>query len=99
MAQSNVPGKLCYLIHGSHSGDLAQCQDFQTAVNAELPGKVILVDSNSREARELTGFFALTDHRLPVLLIVREDDSLAYHWTASLPTVDNTLYHLRQIGD
>lgn len=99
MSQSNTRGTVCYLIHTSHFSDLTLCSDFQVAINTELPNKVVLVESNSREAHELIKFFALTDQRFPVFLIVREDDSLAYNWTTHLPTVDDTLYHLRQIGD
>ena len=99
MPEANIQGTVCYLIHGSHSSDLTQAQDFQTAINTQIPGKVYLVDDNAREAHELISFFALTDLRFPIFLIVREDDSLAYEWTSTLPMVDDVLYRLHQIGD
>lgn len=99
LPQSNLPGTLCYLIHSGHSGDIGHSQDFQKAVNEQLPDKVFLVENNSHEARELIEFFALTDLRFPIFLIVREDDSLSYEWTTTLPEVDDVLYRLHQIGD
>jgi len=99
LPQSNQPGTICYLIHGGHTSDTTQARDFQKAINDRLPNKVVLIDNNSQESRELVNFFALTDLRFPIFLIVREDDSLSYEWTTTLPTVEDVLYHLHQIGD
>ena len=99
MPQADIRGTICYVICGSHPSDVTQCQDFQTAIHAQRPGKVFIVDHNSNEARALLDFFALTTAMMPVSLLVREDDSLAYEWTSTLPVVDDVLYRLNQIGD
>ena len=99
LPQSNLPGTLCYIIYGSHPNDAVQAQDFQATINEQHPNKVVLFEHNSREARGLIDFFSLTDLRYPVLLIVREDDSLAYQWSTTLPTPEDLMYHLHQIGD
>jgi len=99
MPQSDVRGTICYVIYGSHPSELTQSQDFQTAIHAQRPGKVFLIDHNSNEARALLDFFAMTTAMMPVSLLVREDDSLAYEWSGSLPIADDVLYRLNQIGD
>ena len=99
MPQADVRGTICYVICGSHPSDMTQSQDFQAAIHAQQPGKVFIFDHNSNEARALLDFFALTSALMPVSLLVREDDSLAYEWSGSLPVADDVLYRLHQIGD
>jgi len=95
----DIPGALCYVIYGSHPQDIAQANHFQNTVHEQLPNKIHLLDKNSSEARSLLDFYAITDNRYPISLLVQEDDTLAYQWTNNLPVTQDLVYHFRQIGD
>lgn len=99
MSVGNQQGSTCYVIFGSHPDDEKLATEFQEEINAEHPNKVYLVDKNSNDARQLLQFYAIHDNRFPMLLLVREDDSLSYHWSGTLPTIDDVIYRLHQIGD
>jgi len=97
--QTDTPGTLCYVIHGNRTEELEAAAAFQGTVHQQIPGKVCLIDKNSHDARAILEFYAITDTRFPISLLVREDDALAYEWSSALPTTEDVLYHLNQIGD
>lgn len=99
LSVGNQQGSACYIIHGSRPDDIQQVTEFQADVHQEYPNKVVLIEKNSHDARELTRFYSIHDNRYPLLLLVREDDSLTYQWSSSLPNVQDLTYRLRQIGD
>ena len=99
LSVGNERGATCYVIHGSHPSDQKDALDFQGAVSAEHPGRVVLLDKNSSESRAVIEFYAISDNRFPLALLVREDDSLAYMWSAQLPADEDLRYHLHQIGE
>lgn len=99
LSVGNQRGATCYVIYGSHPDDIDSATEFQTEINAEHPGVVVLIDKHSNDARSLLQFYSISDNRFPMLLLVREDDSLSYHWTSTLPTVDDVIYRLHQIGE
>jgi len=92
-------GTLCYVIVGSHPDDAESAGTFQQAIHEQLPDKVILLEKNSHDAQLILSFYAVTDAICPILLVVRDDDSLAYQFSGTLPTVDDLLYRLNQIGN
>jgi len=99
MPQADLRGTICYVLCGSHPSEISQSQDFKAAIEMQRPGRVFILDRNSSEGRALLDFFAMTTALLPISLLVREDDSLAYEWSGTLPMVDDVLYRLNQIGD
>lgn len=100
MSKSNPQGTTTYVLYGAHPEELQQATDFQTEINTEMPGEVILVDMHSADARALLSFYSITDNRTPQTFIIGgESDALNYHWTASLPQIGDVMHHLRQIGD
>lgn len=98
MTSSNQRGSTTYVIHGSHPDDLEGAIDFQKRINGNRQGEVVLLEKNSNDTRALLSFYGIVDSRTPQLLIVRENDSLLYHWSGSLPAVEDILYRLRQLG-
>lgn len=88
-----------YIHHGSHS-DETFTERLRRDIQDRLPdSQVVSVSVRTPDGEKIRDFYDILPERLPALLIVRDDDSLAGIYGATdMPPTDQLAYMLRSIG-
>lgn len=90
---------LYYIHHGLHTEEQF-AERLQRDVKASLPDvQIVSVSVRSADGEKIRDFYDVMPEQLPVLLIVRDDDSLAgMYGSSDMPPTDQLAYILRSIG-
>ncbi len=96
----DAEGPAVYLLHdGSHSQQrrLEEIADKIRAHRSKLQTVVISVRDPNGD--KLQSFYSLPSAELPHILVVRDNDELAYHWSGQhIPTIDVIIHTANTIS-
>lgn len=93
-------GAACYIIHHNTSIDTQRFESLQSEINKLAEGhQIILIDAESADGQNICDFYDITPEQLPAIMIVKDDDSIAYSWIGlDVPAADVIAYNLQQVS-
>lgn len=98
--QNDREGAAVIILHNGSQEQTSNWERFSKDVNTEGNNiQVYIYCVEDREGEELRDFYDLPIEDLPHVLLVRDDDEIAYSWCGTtMPTIQDVTYLARQIG-
>ncbi len=93
-------GAALYILHTRNTRETERFERLAADISKETRHQVVLLDVDTQDGEQVRDFYDITHDQLPAVLIVRDDDSIAYQWLGEyIPTSANDIiYQLRQIS-
>lgn len=94
-------GAALYILHTGNTIEGERLERLATEIKQDAPHQVVMLDVSTPDGEKVRDFYDITPSQLPAILIVRDDDSLAYQWFGSeIPTSGSDIaYRLRQTSE
>jgi hypothetical protein len=92
-------GAALYILHTGNTLELQKFQHLADEIATSDGHQAILVDVNTPDGEKIRDFYDIMPEQLPVVMVVKDDDSIAAQWAGSeIPASDVITYQLRQIS-
>lgn len=98
---ANIPdddGAAVYVLHHPTVSDTRKFEDLKKSILLENPkSQVVLLEVNSAQGEQVRDFYDIMPESLPIVMIIADDDSILYQWSASeIPASDVISSQLRR---
>lgn len=92
-------GAALYILTGGSMFDKQKFERMSQEITKHTSHQVVLLDVKTPDGEKIRDFYDIMPERLPVVLVVRDDDSLAHMWSSTeIPSPDVISHHLKQIS-
>ncbi len=92
-------GAACYMLHRGTVSDSRMFERLRQEISKNTDHQVVVVDARTTDGERIRDFYDIMPEQLPVVLIIRDDDSVAQLWSGSeIPGADMIAYQLKQIS-
>ncbi|MGB4758442.1 MAG: hypothetical protein WBP26_00100 [Candidatus Saccharimonadales bacterium] len=94
-------GAALYILHAGNTLENERLQRLADEVQKNAPHQVVMLDVSTADGEKVRDFYDIMPEQLPAMLVVRDDDSLAYQWHGNeIPTSGSDIaYRLRQTSE
>lgn len=90
-------GVALYVLHNSNSMELTRLKSLAEEVRQLCEHQVAIIDIKTPNGEQIRDFYDILPEQLPVVLCVRDDDSIAQMWSdQSIPAADVIAFTLKQ---
>jgi hypothetical protein len=93
-------GVALYMLHTGNTFELQRLTRLEDEITTATDHQVVLIDVNSSDGEQIRSFYSLDLEQLPTLLVIQDDDSIAYQWSGdAIPSSGTDIaYQLNQIS-
>ena len=91
------PGAAVYMLYDGTVTQQRSLEKLKKDVEVRMPDRqIIILSVKERNGEYIRNFYALAHHSMPYILIVRDNDELAFTWSGPhIPTAEHVAHTLR----
>lgn len=97
VAGHDKEGAALYLLHdGSGPQERSMVDMKQRLEKLGLSHQIQVFSVREEDGEQIRDFYDI--QTMPSILLVRDNDELAYHWSGQMPAAETISYHARQVS-